>query len=31
MTYKKRFTNKSGIASPIGGGNSNTGAWNGSP
>jgi hypothetical protein len=31
MTYKKRFTNKSGISSPIGGGNSNTGAWNGSP
>ena len=31
MTYKKRFTNKSGISSPIGGGNSNTGAWTGSP
>ena len=31
MTYKKRFTNKSGISSPIGGGNSNSGAWNGSP
>jgi hypothetical protein len=31
MTYKKRFTNKSGISSPIGGGNSNAGAWNGSP
>ena len=30
MTYKKRFTNKSGISSPIGGGNSNSGAWNGS-
>jgi hypothetical protein len=30
MTYKKRFTNKSGISSPIGGGNS-TGSWNGSP
>jgi hypothetical protein len=29
MSYKKRFTNKSGISSPIGGGNSNTGAWNG--
>ena len=29
MTYKKRFTNKSGISSPIGGGNSNSGAWNG--
>jgi hypothetical protein len=31
MTYKKRFTNKSGISSPIGGGNSNSGTWNGSP
>jgi len=31
MTYKKRFTNKSGISSPIGGGNSNSGAWNGGP
>ena len=31
MSYKKRFTNKSGISSPIGGGNSNAGAWNGSP
>lgn len=31
MTYKKRFTNKSGISSPISGGNSNQGAWNGSP
>jgi hypothetical protein len=31
MTYKKRFANKSGISSPISGGNSNTGAWNGSP
>jgi len=31
MSYKKRFTNKSGISSPIAGGNSNTGAWNGSP
>ena len=31
MSYKKRFTNKSGISSPIGGGNSTTGAWNGSP
>ena len=31
MTYKKRFTNKSGISSPIGGGNSNAGAWNSSP
>ncbi len=31
MTYKKRFLNKSGISSPISGGNSNAGAWNGSP
>ena len=33
MTYKKRFTrvNAQGIMSPIAGGNSNTGAWNGSP
>ena len=31
MTYKKRFTNKSGVSSPISGGNSNAGAWNGSP
>jgi len=31
MTYKKRFTNKSGVSSPISGGNSNSGAWNGSP
>ena len=31
MSYKKRFTNKSGISSPIAGGNSTTGAWNGSP
>ena len=31
MTYKKRFANKSGASSPIAGGNSNTGAWNGSP
>jgi hypothetical protein len=31
MTYKKRFTNKSGVSSPISGGNSNQGAWNGSP
>jgi len=31
MTYKKRFSNKSGISSPISGVNSNTGAWNGSP
>ena len=31
MTYKKRFSNKSGISSPISGVNSNSGAWNGSP
>ena len=31
MTYKKRFTNKSGISSPISGANSNNGSWNGSP
>lgn len=33
MTYKKRFTrvNAAGTMSPIGGGNSNRGAWNGSP
>jgi hypothetical protein len=33
MTYKKRFTrvNAAGTMSPIAGGNSNTGAWNGSP
>jgi hypothetical protein len=31
MTYKKRFTNKSGISSPLSGFNSNSGAWNGSP
>ena len=31
MSYKKRFTNKSGISSPIAGGNSTSGAWNGSP
>jgi hypothetical protein len=33
MTYKKKFTrvNAAGTMSPIGGGNSNTGAWNGSP
>jgi len=30
MTYKKRFSNKSGISSPISGFNNNTGAWNGS-
>jgi hypothetical protein len=31
MTYKKRFSNKSGMSSPISGFNNNTGAWNGSP
>jgi hypothetical protein len=31
MTYKKRFSNKSGISSPISGINSNAGSWNGSP
>jgi len=33
MTYKKRFTriNATGTMSPISGGNSNKGAWNGSP
>jgi len=31
MSYKKRFTNKTGISSPISGANSTTGAWNGSP
>jgi hypothetical protein len=29
MTYKKRFSNKSGMSSPISGFNNNTGAWNG--
>ena len=31
MSYKKRFTNKTGVSSPISGANSNSGAWNGSP
>jgi len=31
MSYKKRFTNKAGVSSPISGANGNTGAWNGSP
>ena len=31
MTYTRRFTNKTGMSSPISGGNSNAGAWNGSP
>ena len=31
MTYTKRFSNKSGMSSPISGFNNNTGAWNGSP
>ena len=30
MTYKKKFLNRSGVSSPISGGNSNQGAWNGS-
>jgi hypothetical protein len=28
MTYKKKFLNRSGVSSPISGGNSNNGAWN---
>jgi hypothetical protein len=31
MSYKRKFLNKSGVSSPISGGNSNNGAWNGSP
>jgi hypothetical protein len=31
MTYKRKFLNRSGVSSPISGGNSNQGAWNGSP
>jgi len=31
MPLTKRFLNKSGVASPISGGNSNSGAWNSSP
>jgi hypothetical protein len=31
MSFKKRFTNKTGMSSPISGFNQNTGAWNGSP
>jgi hypothetical protein len=31
MTYTRRFTNRTGTSSPISGGNSNAGAWNGSP
>jgi len=31
MTYKRRFTNKAGISSPISGANSNSGAWNAGP
>jgi hypothetical protein len=31
MTYKRKFLNRSGVSSPISGGNSNAGAWNGSP
>ena len=29
MAYKKKFLNKSGVSSPISGGNSNSGSWNG--
>ena len=29
MTYKKQFLNRSGASSPISGGNSTSGAWNG--
>jgi len=29
MSYKKQFLNKSGVSSPISGGNSNSGSWNG--
>ena len=29
MSYKKKFLNKSGVSSPISGGNSNSGSWNG--
>ena len=29
MSYTKKFLNKSGVSSPISGGNSNSGAWNG--
>jgi hypothetical protein len=28
MSYKKKFLNKSGVSSPISGGNSNSGGWN---
>ena len=28
MAYKKKFLNKSGVSSPISGGNSNSGSWN---
>ena len=31
MAYTKKFLNKSGVSSPISGGNSNSNAWNGSP
>jgi Bacteriophage T4-like portal protein (Gp20) len=31
MSHKRKFLNKSGVASPISGINSNTGAWNSSP
>ena len=29
MAYTKKFLNKSGVSSPISGGNSNSGSWNG--
>ena len=29
MAYTKKFLNKSGVSSPISGGNSNPGSWNG--
>ena len=29
MSYKKSFLNRSGVSSPISGGNSNSGSWNG--
>ncbi len=29
MSYRKKFLNKSGVSSPISGGNSNSGGWNG--
>ena len=29
MSYTKKFLNRSGVSSPISGGNSNSGSWNG--